>query len=158
MSPRPADADIRAELHRILSSPIFATQESLQNFLRFVVEQTLDGQAGGLKERTIGVEALGRRLDYDPKVDPIVRVQARRLREKLAEYYQSQTSGTELQIALPKGSYVPEFLRIAPPESEVVAAPEPVIAPRSERRLAYFLLGSVALIVIAGLVAYLAWR
>ena len=130
----------------------------MQSFLRFVVEQTLDGQAGGLKERTIGVEALGRRLDYDPKVDPIVRVQARRLREKLAEYYQSQAGRTELQIGLPKGSYVPEFLRLVPPEPEpaIEPLPEVIVTParRGDRRLFYFLLGSAATILIAGLFAF----
>ena len=146
------NADIRAELQRILSSPVFANQESLQQFLRFVVEQTLEGQASGLKERTIGVEALGRRLDYDPKVDPIVRVQARRLREKLAEYYQSETAAG-WQIALPKGRYVPEFLRVTPPEPEVAAGRA---ASYRSAAGACFLYGSIAMMVIAGLLAFLA--
>ena len=62
-----ADADVRTELARVLSSPVFAAQERLQQFLSYVVEQTLAGHGAELKERTIGVEALGRRIDYDPK-------------------------------------------------------------------------------------------
>src|SRR5579875_1330827 len=101
-------AEVRAELERILASAKFATQDRLQKFLRYIVERALEGHADELKERTIGSEVFGRRLDYDPKTDPVVRVQARRLREKLSGYYESQP-GSRIRIVLQKGSYVPEF-------------------------------------------------
>ena len=76
-------ATVRAELQRIVSSVPFEDAERLVRFLNFVVEQTLTGNGGSLKESVIGVEVFGRAPGYDPKADPIVRVQARRLRAKL---------------------------------------------------------------------------
>ncbi len=112
----PTGAEVRAELQRVLSSPVFESQERLRKFLSYVVGEVLEERAGELKERTIGAEALGWRVHYDPKVDPIVRVQARRLRDKLDEYYASQP-GARLRITLPKGAYVPEFVCVSQPDT-----------------------------------------
>ncbi|HET8549642.1 MAG TPA: tetratricopeptide repeat protein [Bryobacteraceae bacterium] len=98
---------MRRQLGRILASSGFVNSERMSRFLRFVVERTLAGRAGELKEYAIGVEVFDRRPDYDPRVDPVVRVEARRLRAKLEAYYE-QAAG-ELRIELPKGSYVPVF-------------------------------------------------
>jgi adenylate cyclase len=81
------EEDVRAELQRILASPEFLSQKRLQNFLVYVVTRTLEGRAAELKEQTIGCDVFERRADFDAKIDSIVRVQARRLREKLNEYY-----------------------------------------------------------------------
>lgn len=78
-------------------------------FLRFVVERQLAGRRAELKEYTIGVEVFDRDSRYDPRVDPIVRVEARRLRSKLEAYYHAEGRSDELVIDLPKGSYVPVF-------------------------------------------------
>jgi hypothetical protein len=77
--------------------------------LKFVVEQTLAGDGPNLKESVIGVEVFGRPADYDPRIDPIVRVEARRLRSRLDKYYNSGNSSDPVRILLPKGSYVPSF-------------------------------------------------
>ena len=72
------------ELEKILASPIFVNSERLCAFLRFVVEQALQGSPP--KEYTLGIEVFGRDASYDPRTDPVVRVEARRLRYKLKEY------------------------------------------------------------------------
>jgi serine/threonine-protein kinase len=102
---------IRKHLGSILSSSAFANSERMSRFLRFVVEKRLNGQADDLKEYAIGVEVFDRKPSYDPRVDPIVRVEARRLRSKLAAFYESEGKGSDIQIALPKGCYAPRFAR-----------------------------------------------
>lgn len=95
----------------------------MSRFLRFVVERTLASRANELKEYAIGVEVFDRRPDYDPRVDPVVRVEARRLRAKLQAYYEQAPS--EFRIELPKGSYVPIFGgSAARPVGESSPAPE----------------------------------
>src|SRR5579863_2079666 len=105
----------RLELQRIVTSPVFEDAGRLVRFLTFVVEQTLAGQGSLLKESVIGVEVFGRDPGYDPKTDPIVRVQARRLRAKLETWYETGGQASTLRIALPKGGYVPEFVPPPPP-------------------------------------------
>src|SRR5215813_10330832 len=101
---------IRDQLHKILGSRAFAQSERMTRFLRFAVERALDGQAQP-KEYLLGVEVFDRKSSYDPRVDPIVRVEARRLRAKLAAYYQNEGCHDEVLIELPKGSYAPTFRR-----------------------------------------------
>jgi hypothetical protein len=81
----------------------------LQQLLRYLVQKTFDSSAEALKEYTIGIEALGRPLDFDPKADPIVRVQIHRLRQKLKEYYESDGLHDSILIEIPKGQYLPIF-------------------------------------------------
>lgn len=109
---------IRAELDKILASPGFAGAGRLGPFLRYVVDQTLAGEVAGLKEAVLGVEVFQRQADYDPRIDPIVRVEARRLRSRLAEYYDGPGRGDAVRIDLPKGAYAPVF-------STTVATPIP---------------------------------
>src|SRR5690349_4081930 len=87
-------------------------------FLRYIVEETLAGRAGELKEHVLGREACGRGDDFDPRLDPVVRVQAGKLRARLAAYYQGEGSEEPLRIHLPKGSYVPEFHVFGGPATE----------------------------------------
>lgn len=101
--------EILAELDRIASSAGFAGAGRLAPFLRHLVERALEGELSRLKESVLGVEFFGRPADYDPRLDPIVRVEARRLRLRLDEYYASASAAGPLRIALPKGSYVPAF-------------------------------------------------
>ena len=104
------DADrARAQLDRILASATFSDAERASRFLRFVVESALDGHSSSIKESVIGVEVLGRRPSFDPKTDPIVRVEAGRLRARLGSYYLDEGKHDAIVIELPKGSYVPEF-------------------------------------------------
>ncbi|MFN0170341.1 MAG: hypothetical protein ACKV22_28310, partial [Bryobacteraceae bacterium] len=94
---------------KILASELFSHAESLSRLLRFVVERTLDGQSDQIKEYTLGVEVFGRGESFDPRLDTIVRAQARRLRAKLEKYYQSANDVDGVRIDLAPGSYVPEF-------------------------------------------------
>ncbi len=107
---------VRAQLERILASPTFAQSERLSRFLRFAVEETLRGRGEQLKEYFLGVEVFDREEAYDPRTDPIVRVEAGRLRTKLARYYETEGCTAPVVIDFPKGSYVPVFQRRRPPE------------------------------------------
>ena len=100
---------IRAQLDKVVNSQALAGSDQLKRLLRVAVDRTLSGEADSVKEYTLGVEALGRPTDFDPKADPIVRVQARRLRSKLEEYYASEGVSDTVVIRMPKGSYVPAF-------------------------------------------------
>lgn len=107
-------SEIQRQLERILSSRLFRSAQTQRKFIRFVVEETLGGRASGLKEVIIGVEAFGRGDSFDPRLDPIVRTEARKLRVRLTRYYETEGRGDPLQIELPKGAYVPVF-RTHPP-------------------------------------------
>ncbi len=86
----------------------------LARFLTFVVEQTLAGNESGICESSIAVEALGRDEDFDPRIDPVVRVVAGRLRRALEMYALTEGVGDSVRIVLPKGSYVPRFESAVP--------------------------------------------
>ncbi len=81
----------------------------LSRFLRYVVEQTLNSQSGAIKQYTVAVEALGYGADFDPQTNPIVRINARKLRRALDRYYSKQGIEDPVRIDIPKGSYVPIF-------------------------------------------------
>ncbi len=98
---------IRTQLRKILSSRTFARSERLARFLTFTVEQTLAGRGEDLKEFVIGVEVFDKNEKYDPRMDPIVRVEARRLREKLRKYYQTDGLEDPVRIEFPTGGYAP---------------------------------------------------
>ena len=83
---------MRAELDRILASDIFSRSDRLSAFLRFIVERTLSGHGDSLKEQVLADELYGKGADFNTAADPIVRVDARRLRDKLREYYASATA------------------------------------------------------------------
>jgi hypothetical protein len=100
---------IREELVRVLKSPIFAQSERLARFLRFTVEATLAGEGATLKEYLIGTEVYDRKPPYHPSVDSIVRSEARRLRSKLRQYYESAGKDDRVFIYYRTGSYVPAF-------------------------------------------------
>jgi len=120
----PSEAEVRPALDRILASESFRTSPQLGTFLRYVVDAALSGRAASLKGYTIGVEALGRDPSFDPQIDPIVRVEATRLRRALERYYACAGSDDPLVIELPRGSYVPLFVRRS-------ASAQPAPAPRS---------------------------
>src|SRR5215469_212340 len=105
---------VQAQIEKILSSDLFVNAGNLSRFLRFIVDQTLEGQGEHLKEYRIGVEVFGRGDRFDPKEDTIVRVQARNLRAKLASYYGSVGMKDLVVIELPKGTYAPVFRIVQP--------------------------------------------
>jgi len=112
MELQPPAEEVRAQLEKIAASPGFAGAGRLAPFLRHLVESFLAGRTDGLKESVLGVEVFQRGADFDPRTDPIVRVEARRLRSRLDEYYIGPGADDALRISLPKGGYVPEFARL----------------------------------------------
>jgi hypothetical protein len=100
---------IRAQLARVTASEAFANAPVLRRFLQHLVDQALAGKADDLKEYALGTDVFDRGGSFDPRVDTIVRVQARRLRSKLQDYYRTEGGSDALLIELPKGHYVPRF-------------------------------------------------
>ena len=105
----PAPEEIRGALEHIVASDIFRPSPQLGAFLRFVVEAALQGKSDTIKGYTIGVEALKRSPDFDPQIDPIVRVEATRLRRAMERYYAGPGADAAVVIELGRGSYVPSF-------------------------------------------------
>ena len=105
---------VREQLNRLLAHPLFTNSKRYPVLLAYTVEQALLGNAGELKERTIGVEAFGREPNYDVNLDPVVRTTAAEVRKRLMQYYYSPDHAGELIIELPVGSYVPLFREPSP--------------------------------------------
>jgi len=132
--PRPSAELVAEHLRRILESTAFRASKRSQAFLNYVVRATLEGRADTLKERTLAVEVFGRPQDVDLAEDTIVRVGAREVRRRLAQYYASaESAGDTLHIDLPPGSYAPEFQVVEPRGPSPAAAPAP--ASRRWRRI-----------------------
>jgi TolB-like protein/Tfp pilus assembly protein PilF len=102
-------SDVEEQLQRINASKQFRASKRMRRFLEFTVRQALEGKSGEIKEALVGVEVFDRPADYDPRVDPIVRVEARRLRQKLEEYYASEGAHDRVRIAYAKGGYAPRI-------------------------------------------------
>ena len=122
----PPDAVVRAQLERILASEVFSRSQQLRRFLSFIVEQRLAGQGHSLKESVLAHQLYGKGTDFDGGTDPVVRVDARRLRDKLRESFEGRSD--PVVISLPKGSYVPVFegeFRLPSHTAPPVVPPEP---------------------------------
>jgi len=104
------DYVVRECLDRILTSPAFRTSGRAKQFLSFVVLRTLEGRRDEIKERTIGAEVFGRIADFETSGDSIVRVNANEVRRRLAQYYHEAAPADPVQIVLPPGTYIPEFV------------------------------------------------
>jgi tetratricopeptide (TPR) repeat protein len=115
---------IREQIERIVSSAAFYPSDRLKHFITFVAGEALKGKADGLKEYAIGVHVFGRETAFDPRTDPVVRVQARRLRARLEKYYREEGQNDEIVVDLPKGRYAPVFRR-----RDVAATAKPVVLP-----------------------------
>lgn len=121
---------VTAQLERILKSRPLESSPSLCRFLRYAVEETLAGRSGSLKEYSLGVVAFERGEEFDPRLDPIVRVQARNLRVRLSRYYAGPGANDPILIELPKRTYVPVFRYRA--EAQPEPEPVPVAAEAAE--------------------------
>ncbi|ACL59324.1 hypothetical protein [Methylobacterium nodulans] len=122
---RIAEEQIRKTLDAVLRTPCFTRSPKLASFLRFVVEEELAGRGAALKAYTIATRALGRGGDFDPSLDPSVRVEAGRLRRTLDEAHALAGPGFGVRIRIPVGTYRPHFEMVEPPSP----AAEPVVAP-----------------------------
>jgi len=141
-------ANVREALERIVSSSLFLNARRPSQFLRFIVESTLAGRADQIKEYLIGVEVFSRPPDYDPKIDPIVRIEAGRLRKKLAEYYSGPGGNDAVIIELPKGGYVPVF-QPRPQKTGLETADTATAKPAPAKRRHAFWVGAAALALAA---------
>jgi hypothetical protein len=130
----PTDEDKRLALEQVLRTATFLRADQLRGFLRFICDMEIAGRGEELSEYVIGVEALGRPAGYSPGEDPVVRRRAVHLREKLDELYAGELREAPLRIELPKGRYVPRFVRAEPSvsaEAAEIAPPPAAAAPRS---------------------------
>ena len=117
---------IRAQLDLLVRDEVFRSSKRSVTFLRYVVEQTLNGSADQIKERTIGVEVFGRKPSYDTNLDHIVRTAATELRKRLAIYYGDEKHRFELRMGLIPGSYIPRFT--LPPQTTYGVADHAILA------------------------------
>ena len=134
---------IQEELGKIADSSAFAQSERVMQFLRFVCGELIAGRAHRLSQFTVAVEALGQDASFDPGTDPLVRVEARRLRMKLLEYYDGEGRSDPVRLTLPKGQYAP-VVEIVPAADARPPSPDNVDA----HGLPAALLGSPAIAVL----------
>ncbi|MGA3201338.1 MAG: malectin domain-containing carbohydrate-binding protein [Bryobacteraceae bacterium] len=167
----------KAELEALFASGIFSRAPGLALVLSYVCTKYFEGRSDQIKEYNIAVEALGRSPDFDQKRDSIVRVEAYRLRKRLAEYYEGEGASHRIRIALPSGQYVPQFVVVEPqpvtlagtgteivsvtPAAEVALLVKPKILVNKDllgrprfRPALLFLAG----LIVAGFVTYLVMR
>jgi hypothetical protein len=150
----PTPEEIQRQLQNILASPAFHGSKRCHQFLQYVCEKSLSGEAGTLKERTIAIEVFGRNPQSDLGEDTIVRVGAREVRKRLAQYYVTpEGAASEILIDLLPGSYVPEFRHVS---AHKVKDPQPVLIADGRRRplwrlSAIFAGGFVLLAALVGL-------
>jgi adenylate cyclase len=140
----PTADEVRAALERVLAADTFANAGRLSRLLRYLVERTLNGDADQLKEYVVGVDVFDRSGSYDPRLDSIVRVEARRLRAKLQEYYQTQGAADALIISIPRGSYVPVFGLASNDATPQVALDEDSNRVASRARRRWVAIGAIA--------------
>ncbi len=139
---------IRAHVSKVLASKEFVHADSLRRFLAYSVEKTIEGETSCLKESLLGTTLFGRGDAFDPRIDPIVRVQAGKLRTRLQRYYEEDGHSDPLIIEFPKGAYVPSFhVR----KDEAPAPPVP-------RRLGTFRWVVLALSILGAASAVLLWQ
>ena len=142
----PSPDEIRRAVDRVVVSDVFNRSPQLAAFLRFVVEAVLHNRQDRIKAYTIGVEVLRRDVRFDPQLDPIVRVEATRLRRAIERYYAGPGIDDPLLIDLPRGSYVPTFRR----REAGVAAAQPAVRPTAAARTRprTVVLGGAALAIV----------
>ncbi|HVU46847.1 MAG TPA: hypothetical protein VHD85_12010 [Terracidiphilus sp.] len=116
--------EVRSQLQRILSSPVFQNSKRYAAVLKYIVDQTLEGAGDRLKERTIGIEVFQRAPDYDTSTDHAVRSAVAEVRKRLAQYYQ-QAPRDRLRIEVQPGSYMPQFRRVDEPLPFATPAAQP---------------------------------
>jgi hypothetical protein len=155
---QPHPEAVREQLTRMLGSPLFRNSRHYPNLLRYVVEETLEGRAGHLKERELGVKVFGRDPAYDSNADPVVRTSACEVRKRIAQYYHEPGHETEVRIDVPAGCYVPDFRLPAarpPAAAPTPVEPEPVtVAARVAPRKWFHMAGVLAMVAILGIATF----
>jgi hypothetical protein len=120
---KPIEATVRHHLAGLLASPHFDASSRSREFLCYVVDEALAGRGAALNQAAVAISVFGRDARFDPVLDPIVRVQAGRLRRSLERYYLLSGEAQTLRIELPKGSYAPVFVAPAAPPPVARALP-----------------------------------
>src|SRR5579864_7552316 len=138
---------VRRQLERVVASAGFSRNQRMARFLRFVVEQHLEGKGGEIKESVIAIEVFGRGADHDPKQNSIVRNEAARLRARLNEYYLGEGKNDALVIELPKGGYAPVIRQPAVEPSTTILGPGNNSPPPRRRLWLWAATAGVAIIV-----------
>jgi len=156
----PKPEEVQEQLRAILASPTFHGSKRCQQFLEYVCEKSLAGEAGALKERTVAIDVFGRQPQSELGEDTIVRVGAREVRKRLAQFYVSPEGvASRVKIDLPAGSYAPEFhYAVAIVEKEPappVAAPPVVAPPPKRRRITIVSIAALLILALAAGVAQL---
>ena len=142
-------SSVAEQLERVLQSDVFRGTGRSSKLLRFLVEETVNGRAERLKDYTLGSEVLGRGDGFDPRTDPIARVEASRLRSRLELYYATEGASDSVVITLPKGGYVPRFEYRSPTASSPTSTD-------IRHRGSWIALALAAVTVVAGAVFW--WR
>ena len=119
---------ISHQLERMLSSPDFRASPQQTAFLKFVVNQTLAGNAGEIKGYTVATEVFGRGPDFDQSIDPVVSIQASRLRRAMERYYLTAGEHDPIRIDIPKGTYVPTFSEQLLKNQHIAAEPAATVS------------------------------
>ena len=128
--PQPTEAEVRAHLDILLRSEALAISERNRRFLTYIVDETLAGRGDRIKAYNVALTAFDRTDDFDPQTDPIVRIEASRLRRALEHYYLTAGKTDAVRIAIPKGSYVANFSTVAP---DPIAPPDAEPSKPSDR-------------------------
>jgi TolB-like protein/Tfp pilus assembly protein PilF len=154
---------IREQLDRILKSGPFQQSRRRQRFLEYIVNETLAGHGERLKGYNVGREVFDRPPSFDPLIDPVVRVEAARLRDKLREYYEAEGHDDPVRIELPKGSYVPLIEVRQRCDGKPVADPEagehpPLEAQTEPKPLNRTVAGAALATLLVFLFGIYAWR
>ena len=139
---------ILEHLECICRSPFFESSKRCQQFLLYIVRETIEGRGDSIKERNIAHEVFGRGIDFEPGEDSLVRVKARELRKRLAEFYEAVPS-KDLRIELPLGGYAPRIYDPSRPAAPILPHEEPALEkPKSfkRRKLLWMLGGSMGLL------------
>src|ERR1035438_478329 len=110
------------ELEWLLTSGVLGRSHNLAQVLKFICEKHFEGQASQITEHALAVEALGRRSDFNPQVDTIVRVTAHQLRKRLQEIYAGPGASRPVQVHIPTGQYAPSFVYNEEESAEVSAS------------------------------------
>ncbi len=157
---------VRDHLKDVFASKAFAGSKRAQDFLELIVEHALAGRLDSLRERMIGAEMFGRKIDYDTANDAVVRVKATEVRRKLAQYYQESAKPSLVRIELPSGSYVPKFHWESLPDPHPVEDPPALVEPSAvavpgrtfhQGRVVAGTLAALALIAAIGYIGFKVW-
>ncbi len=159
----PAAEDVRAQLAILLASPDLDAPARARRFLRYVVEETLAGRADRIKAYAIGTEVFERSPDFDAQSDPVVRIEAGRLRRALERYYLSDGRSDPVVITIPKGAYIPHFAWRTPPVAEAHPAPATASTGHAgnsplQHRMPWLAAAAVVVILLAGFVLWDLWN